>query len=127
MGTRHKWSVHFPTMPQLTYFFIHLTSIILLVGVTFFSFSAKMEKRKPVLIISGILSLLALIGGFGLLAKIYGNHFPAWVGVKVVCWLGISALSGLAFRRREKAGLWAALAVLFVVIAVAMVVYKPTF
>ena len=114
-------------MPQLTYFFIHLTSIILLVGVTFFSFSAKMEKRKPVLIISGILSLLALIGGFGLLAKIYGNHFPAWVGVKVVCWLGISALSGLAFRRREKAGLWAALAVLFVVIAVAMVVYKPTF
>ncbi len=114
-------------MPPLTYFFIHIASILLLVGVTFFALSAKMELRKPVLIISGILSLLALIGGFGLLARIYGHQFPAWIGVKVVCWLGLSAIAGLAFRRREKAGLWAALATVLVLIAVAMVVYKPTF
>ena len=52
----------------------------------------------------GIASLLVLISGFGLLAKLHANQFSGWVIVKLVCWLGLSMLAGMAFRRPHLRG-----------------------
>ena len=68
-------------------------------------------------------ALLVILSGLRLL------HFQSgpsgWVFVQLACWLGISSLTGIAYRRREKAALFAALALVLAVIAVAMAYVKP--
>ncbi len=112
-------------MPISFYSFLHVSAILLLTGGTFYAFAAPEAARRRLLMLTGIASLVALVGAFGLIAKLYGNHFYAWMIVKIVCWLGLSGLTGLAFRRREKLGLWVLLAVVFLLVAVAMVYFKP--
>ena len=48
-----------------------------------------------------------------------------WAIVKLVAWLGLSALAGLGYRRREKAGalLWVAL--VLSAVSVVMVYIRP--
>jgi hypothetical protein len=67
-----------------------------------------------------------LVSGIGLLHKM-GLGFPAWAIVKLVCWLGLSGLSGMAYRKREKAGVFIILALTFAVLAIATVYLKPSF
>jgi len=111
-------------MNPTIYYILHVTSVLVLTGYTFYAFAAAPETRKRVMMITGIASLLALVGGFGLLAKLqYG--FPGWIIVKIVCWLGLSALAGFGYRRRGAAGALAAVALLFAFIAVVMVYTKP--
>lgn len=107
------------------YSFLHVLSILLLTGGTFYAFAAPAEARKRLLMLTGIASLVALVAGFGLVSKVYGNTFHAWIIVKLVCWLGFSGLTGLAFRRREQAGLWVSLAIGLLALAVLMVYFKP--
>lgn len=112
-------------MSPTFYYFLHITSALLLVGGTFYAFAAPATTRARMLALTGTASLLVLLGGFGLLAKVYANTFYLWVILKLVAWLGLSALTGLAYRRREKAGLWAALAIAFIVLATASAYFKP--
>ena len=111
-------------MSPTIYYILHVTSVLVLTGYTFYAFAAAPETRKRVMMVTGIASLLALIGGFGLLAKLqYG--FPGWIIVKIVCWLGLSALAGFGYRRRGAAGALAAVALLLAFIAVVMVYIRP--
>jgi hypothetical protein len=48
-----------------------------------------------------------------------------WPIVKIVCWLALSACAGVAYRRREKAGLWIVLSLIFALIALVMVYIRP--
>ena len=48
-----------------------------------------------------------------------------WVIVKLVCWLGLSALTGLAYRKREKAGTLKLVVLLLAFAALVMVKYRP--
>jgi hypothetical protein len=106
------------------YYILHVISVMVLLAYTFYAFAAPAESRKRVMMVTGIASLLALIGGFGLQAKLnYG--FPGWLIVKLVCWLGLSALAGFGYRRRGAAGTLALVAVILVVVAVVMVYLKP--
>ena len=107
------------------YHFLHVAGLMMLIGGTFYAFAAPADTRKRVLILTGVASLLMLASGFGLLAKIYTGHFYLWVVVKLVCWLGLSALAGLAYRRRERAGLLMGIAAVLALTAVAMVYFKP--
>jgi hypothetical protein len=68
--------------------------------------------------------VLALVGGFGLQAKL-NLGFPGWLIVKLVCWLGLSALAGFGYRRRGAAGALAAVALILSFIAIVMVYTKP--
>jgi len=113
-------------MSPTFYYILHVCSILVLTGYTFYAFGAPVETRKRVMIITGIASLLALIAGFGLSAKL-GYGFPGWLIVKIVCWLGLSALAGFGYRRRGAAGVLALVAVLLMIIAVVMVYAKPSF
>ncbi len=88
------------------YHVLHVFSLLVLTGFTFHAFAAPAEARKKVLIITGVASLLMFISGFGLITKLIGTGqglWPAWVWVKLVAWLGVSAMAGIAFRRRSAA------------------------
>ena len=83
------------------YKFIHLASLVVLAGYTFYAFVAPAETRKPVLMITGIAALLMLVSGAALVTKAGHLWSEKWIWVKLVCWLGIAAMSGIAYRRRE--------------------------
>ena len=111
-------------MSPIFYYILHVSSVLVLTAYTFYAFAAPLETRKRVMMITGIASLLALVGGFGLQAKL-GYGFPGWIIVKLVCWLGISALAGVGYRRRGAVGTLALVAIALVIIAVVMVYLKP--
>ncbi|MFT4648004.1 MAG: hypothetical protein ACI87O_002209 [Planctomycetota bacterium] len=107
------------------YYLLHVISILLLTAATFYAFGAPTpERRKKALIITGILSLLVLVGGFGLQARL--NHgWPGWIVVKFVCWLILSALTGIVFRKPKSACTLAMVGALTVAVAVFMVYKRP--
>jgi hypothetical protein len=111
-------------MSPIFYYILHVSSVLVLTGYTFYAFAAPLESRKRVMMITGIASLLVAIAGFGLWAKL-GYKVPGWLIVKVVCWFGLSGLAGFGFRRRGAAGTLALVAIALAVVAVVMVYTKP--
>ena len=111
-------------MSPTIYSILHVTAVLVLTGYTFYAFAAAPETRKRVMMITGIASLVAVIAGFGLQAKL-SLGFPGWLIVKILCWLGLSALAGFGYRRRGAAGALAAGALVLAFIAVVMVYTKP--
>jgi hypothetical protein len=111
-------------MSPTFYHVLHVVAVLVLTGYTFQAFAAPPESRKRVLMIGGIASLLALVGGFGLQAKL-NVGWPGWLWVKLACWLGLSALAGIGYRRRDAAGTLALITVALVFVAVLMVYRRP--
>ncbi len=109
----------------LVYHLLHVISAFLLTAYTFQAFAnPDPARRKQTLMLTGILSLLMLTGGFGLVARLsYG--WPGWVLVKVACWLGLSALAGIAFRKPEARGALTAIAIFLIALATYMVYDRP--
>jgi uncharacterized membrane protein SirB2 len=97
---------------------------VILLGYTFYGFAAAAETRKRVLMITGVMSILMLVSGIGLLHKL-ALGFPGWAVVKLVCWLGLSALGGMAYRRRAQANGFMLLGFALAIVAIAMVYLKP--
>ena len=73
---------------------------------------------------SGILAVIALVSGFGLLARL-GLAMQGGVFVKMACWLGITVLTSLAYRQPGQGRSLALLTLIAVFLAVSMVVMKP--
>jgi|GEM_PF-375517 len=113
------------TAPELhSLHIIHVLSVIVLTGAVFFACAAPLETRKRVLMWSGIASLVVLLSGWRLWQGLFG-WAGLWPWVKTISWLGISAFSGIAYRRRDKAKLWIGLTLGLVVLALVMVYLKP--
>ncbi len=98
---------------------------MLLTGFTFaIAANPQKHKKKMMAIITGVLALVAFVGGFGLMAKLHNNNFgQVWVIVKIICWLFVSGLGGMAYKKSKsfvQAGL-----ILAVGIAVFMVYFRP--
>ena len=106
------------------YYLMHVGGVIILTGYTFRAFAAPPDTRKGTLAISGILALVVLVGGFGLLTRL-DLGFPGWVMVKLGCWLGLAARTGLGYRMAGLRSLWSVLASALVLIAVYMVYVRP--
>lgn len=108
-------------MSQNFYSILHVFSLLLLSGFTFSAFAAPTpERRRKSAILTGSLSLLVLVGGFGLLARL-GIGWEPWVIIKLVCWLGISAMAGMAFKRAHLVGNLRWLTIAFLAVAVLMI------
>ena len=112
------------------YAILHVASLLLLTGAVFAVFGGAPDgRRKLIMMAGGILSLLALVGGFGLAAKELGMPnpaaWPAWLWVKVGCWLWLSAVGGIAFRRRERTPVWLLVTSVVLLLALTMVFLKP--
>ena len=112
-------------MNHQLFILIHVTTVILLSSVTFTAFAApNPDNRRTCLMMSGVLSLLVFLTGFGAMGMM-GLGFPGWAMVKVVSWLGLSGLTGMAFRMTGQIPMLRIVAVVVILIAVAMVTYKP--
>lgn len=103
---------------------LHIASVFALIGYTFYACAAGIETKRQVLMLSGIASLLVLLTG-GAMLGIQHLGFPGWAIVKLLCWLGISAFGGLAYRRRGAASTFMLLTLILALVAVVMVVLKP--
>jgi hypothetical protein len=78
--------------------------------------------------IHGIGSLLILVGGFGMLARLgfqHGANFPGWLWVKLIVWVILSAIVLLPYRRPALARPFAIMLPLLAGVAVYMALYKP--
>jgi CDP-diglyceride synthetase len=103
---------------------LHVASAMFLVGWTFYAFAGPPESRKRVLVLSGIVSLVVLLTGIREWQGIYGFH-GGWPFVKLACWLGLSAIAGIAYRRRERVQILVWITVALVTLAVVMAYTKP--
>ena len=104
---------------------IHVASVLVLIAYTFFAFAGPLETKKRVMMITGIASLLVLATGIRMWQGVFGLHAFGWIVVKIVCWLGLSALTGMAYRKRDKVNLFMVVALTLAIVALAMVYVKP--
>ena len=115
-------------MNPVYYSILHVFSLLVLTAHTFMAFANPVrENRRQTLIITGIASLLMLVSGFGMVARMYQGHIFGWMVVKMVCWLIFSSLTGFVYRRPERRGKLAVFGLTLLLVALAMVYLKPTF
>jgi len=114
-------------MKLAIYQFLHVASMVFLVSLVFLSLAdpAPERKRKRMALI-GSCALVMLVAGFGM-AAVMKVGFPWWVGVKLVCWVGLMAIASLAYRMPQKAGTLRVVAIALIAVAVATVYFKPAF
>jgi len=103
---------------------LHVLSVLGLTGATFYAFAGAQESRKRVLMWSGIASLVVLLTGVRMWQSVYHFH-GGWIVVKLVCWLGLSAIGGIAYRRRGAIGLLVLITLVLLATALAMVYVRP--
>lgn len=104
---------------------LHVASALMLIGFTFFAFATDPTRRRFSLAWAGIASLLVVLTGLRMWQAQFNFVFAGWIAVKMACWLLISALAGIGFRRRASTGLWMTLALLAGALAVTMAYLKP--
>ncbi len=78
------------------------------------------------MMITGILSTLMFIAGFGLISVLQ-TSFPAWIWIKLVCWLGLSGMAGMAYRKPESAKKFKLITLALIVIAIFTVYFRNHF
>lgn len=111
-------------MDPRIYSLIHVFSILMLSGSIFYiAANPQKHKKKKMMTITGILGLLAFIGGFGLMAKMGYSYSSGWFIVKTVAWLFLMALAGMAFRKPK--GFVIISVIASVAVALYMVYFKP--
>jgi hypothetical protein len=110
-------------MSPTFYYILHLISLFVLAGYTFYAFGAPPETKKRVMMLTGIAGLLALIAGFGLQAKLGYKWNEGWLIGKYLCWFGVMALAGMGYRKRGAAGVLAVVAAALILGALVMVYY----
>ena len=104
---------------------LHLSGVLVLIAYTFFAFAGPTETRKRVLMITGIASLLVVLTGVRMWQSLLSFHLFGWIVVKLVCWLGLAAMSGLAYRKREMTETLMIVTLVLAITAVAMAFIKP--
>ena len=108
------------------YHLLHVFSLLVLTAHTYMAFANPApENRKRTMMITGIASLLMLVSGFGLMAKLYGGHMLGWMIVKIVCWLGFSAMAGIVYRKAHLRGMFSFVGLVLLLTALIMVYLKP--
>src|SRR4051812_44226401 len=104
---------------------IHVAAVIVMIAYTFFAFAGPAETKKRVMMITGIATLLVLLTGIRMWQGLFSFHAFGWIIVKIVCWLGLSALTGFAYRKRDQANTLMVVALTLAIVALAMVYAKP--
>ena len=114
-------------MERLPYYqLLHVLSLIVLTAHTFMAFANPApENRRRTMMITGIAALLMLVSGFGMLAVQKIPYAAGWVIVKIFCWLGLSAMAGLAYRRPDLRGTLSLVTLVLIAVALVMVNFRP--
>ena len=114
-------------MERLPYYqLLHGLSLIVLTAHTFMAFANPApEHRGRTMMITGLAALLMLVSGFGMLAVQKIPYATGWVIVKIFCWLGLSAMAGVAYRRPELRGVLSLVSLVLIAVALVMVFFRP--
>ena len=103
---------------------LHVASMVLLTAFLFQAFANPDPKnRKKTMMATGVFATLMLIGGFGLVATMKVG-FPWWVTVKLVCWLGLASISGMAYRKPQRIPLLSVVVIALILIAIVTVYFR---
>ena len=115
----------------LVYYTIHIFGVILV----FLSYgmliarslldSDNKELRKFGGLFSGIGLFLILLGGFGLLARVYNNAWPTFVIIKLVVWVLLGGMLALINRKPKLGKVWYVLTLFLGLIAIYSGYFKP--
>lgn len=98
--------------------------MVLLTAFLFQAFANPDPKnKKRTGMITGILALLMLIGRFALVATMKVG-FPWWIIVKLVCWLGLASISGMAYRKPQRIPLLTFVAIALILTAIVTVYFR---
>lgn len=82
--------------------------------------------RKWVAVMHGVGLLLALTGGFGMLARLYGGmETPPWAIIKLVIWVLLGALPAPMYKMKSAARALYVAALVLAVAAGAAAYFKP--
>lgn len=113
-------------MDYQTYKILHIAFALFAASFTGVSFLAA-SGQKWVKIAGGVVSLLILVTGFGILAKLgfHGEQWPLWVKLKIGIWVLIAVLGPVLAKRltRYRGLAYAGLMFLFVS-AAALAIWK---
>ncbi len=116
-------------MNPLIYQFLHVFSIIMLTGFTLYvAANPQKHTKRKMMIVTGVFALLALVAGSALVTKLYSS-FPGkgwlqgWVIVKIVAWLLLSGMAGMAYRKSKSFVVSGV--ILLVAVALYMVYLRP--
>jgi hypothetical protein len=72
---------------------LHVVSLFLLFTSLAAAAFAPQDKRKPWVALHGVATVIALVAGFGLLARLgLMKGLPGWVHVKLVIWLALGVM-----------------------------------
>jgi hypothetical protein len=104
---------------------VHVAAVLVLIAYTFFAFAGAPGTKKRVMMITGISTLLVLLTGIRMWQGLFSFYAFGWIIVKIVCWLGLSALTGLAYRKRDQANVLMVVALVLAIVALVMVYAKP--
>lgn len=112
------------TMDFRIYSIIHVLSILLLTG-SIFAIAANPQphKKKKMMILTGVLSLVVFVAGFALIAKMKYDYAAGWLIGKYVVWLFVAALAGMAYRKPK--GFVVSALILAVGTALYLVYFRP--
>jgi hypothetical protein len=123
-------------MAYLIYKLIHLlgifTLLVALAGMAAHAATGQAKEEnanyRPLLALHGLGALIALTGGFGLLARIDvagGGFLPGWIWAKLALWVLLGALVALPYRKRTLARALLYILPLLGFVGAALANYKP--
>ncbi len=121
-------------IPYSVYKVVHLVGVLMvflsLGGVTMHAITGGTKNnvwRKPVAITHGVGLFLALLGGFGLLARlgIVQGGLPGWIYAKLTIWLIFAGMTGIVIRKPHLAKTMWILSLVLGGFAAYLAGYKP--